>query len=84
MGYLDTVRAVRTGDLKLIEYATDTGRSTQLFDLASDPWEGRNLAGEPAHAATVDTMRARLAAARDAQGDPKSPFEQRFWARAVR
>lgn len=32
----------------------------ELYDLATDPHETRNLAGDPAHAATLGELRARL------------------------
>jgi arylsulfatase A-like enzyme len=37
--YRDIQRAVRTHDAKLIEYLVNGKRTTQLFDLKSDPWE---------------------------------------------
>jgi arylsulfatase A-like enzyme len=32
----------------------------ELYDLAVDPWEIRNLAADPAHAATLRQLRSRL------------------------
>jgi arylsulfatase A-like enzyme len=45
----DTQRSVRDGRFKLIVYPK-TGYE-QLFDLQGDPFELRNLSGDPAHAA---------------------------------
>jgi arylsulfatase A-like enzyme len=41
-----------------------------LYDLAKDPHEDRNLARDPARAATVRTMHARLLEIMRADGDP--------------
>lgn len=65
-----TQRMVRRGDLKLIETCM-TGRThLQLFDLAEDAWETRNLAGDPACAELVATMRGLLERERRRAGDP--------------
>lgn len=42
---------------------------TQLFDLAADPLEKHDLAGDPAHAGMKDRLRARLAAELTRAGD---------------
>ena len=42
----------------------------ELFDLAADPHELRNLAPEPAHSAQLDDLRRRLVEHMDAIGDP--------------
>jgi N-sulfoglucosamine sulfohydrolase len=42
----------------------------ELYDLAADPDEVVNLAGDPAHAAVLDELRAQLAAWRIASHDP--------------
>ncbi|WP_164103813.1 sulfatase-like hydrolase/transferase [Candidatus Laterigemmans baculatus] len=48
--------AIRRGDWKLIEHFEDG--SVELFDLASDPGETRNLAGT--HADTAEALQAEL------------------------
>jgi arylsulfatase A-like enzyme len=58
--YMDCQRAVRRGDYKLIEYVVDSQRTTQLFDLAVDPFETRNLAGDPSWAETLEQLRHEL------------------------
>ncbi len=55
--------AVRTDRWRYIEWA-EGAQGTQLYDMEKDPAETTNLAGEPAHAATVNELRARLAAYR--------------------
>jgi choline-sulfatase len=48
-------RMIRSGRFKLIHYH---GYAPQLFDLAEDPHERRDLAGDPRHAATRDRLLA--------------------------
>lgn len=69
VGYFrDTQRMIRTDRWKLIEYPQAT--RTQLFDLANDPDEMTNLAGEPSQKATIADLSAKLAAWQAAHGDP--------------
>jgi choline-sulfatase len=51
-------RMVRTDRYKYTHRAGETRQ--ELFDLAADPHELRNLAGDPAHAAVEEELRARL------------------------
>lgn len=68
--YKNGQRAINDGRHKLIRYPlVDT---TQLFDLSSDPGEVRNLATQPAHAATVKRLLATLAAQQTALGDKQA------------
>ena len=53
-------RMRREDRYKLIEYAVDGERTTQLFDLERDPAETENLATDPTHADRVEAIRKRL------------------------
>jgi arylsulfatase A-like enzyme len=76
--YRSVQRAVRDGRYKLIEYVTDQGRQTQLFDLVADPGETNNLAEAPDHAAVKVTLRAVLQEQRRQWGDTRE-LESGFW-----
>jgi arylsulfatase A-like enzyme len=52
-------KAVRTERHKYIDWTQHPG-CDELYDLAADPHELTNLAGEPAHAALRDELRAEL------------------------
>lgn len=67
--YRDVQRAVRDERWKLIEYRVGGRETTQLFDLAADPWETKNLASEAAHAGELARLRKELAAHRKSVGD---------------
>jgi arylsulfatase A-like enzyme len=67
-------RGVRIGDAKLIEYVVDGERTTQLFDLATDPLEMENLAEQPGSAGRVAELRRELRRWRDEFDDPCSEF----------
>ncbi|HUT34248.1 MAG TPA: sulfatase-like hydrolase/transferase [Planctomycetota bacterium] len=54
-----TGRMVRTKDHKYIVYKDDPAE--QLFDMARDPWETKNLAGDAAQAPTLARHRTLLA-----------------------
>lgn len=57
MGY----KAVRNGRYKYIRYSELPG-ADELYDLETDPYELKNLAGDPAAAQTLEQMKAELAA----------------------
>lgn len=61
-------RMIRTDRWKLIVYPQID--RTQLFDLAADPRELRDLADDPQHAETVRRLRARLRAWQESVKDP--------------
>lgn len=58
--YQDVQRSVRDERYKLIEYVVKGTRTTQLFDLVSDPWELDNLANSPKHAKELRRLRKEL------------------------
>lgn len=66
--FTDTQRMIRGDRWKLIWYPKLP--RCQLFDLASDPDELHDLAGEAAHARRLAAMKAKLEAWSKANGDP--------------
>ncbi|MCP5113995.1 MAG: sulfatase [bacterium] len=42
----------------------------ELYDLADDPWEGKNLAGSPAHAKQLERLKAKLKHFQEQTNDP--------------
>ena len=65
--FRDVMRAVRDDRWKLIRYPkTDY---TQLFDLATDPHEMRNLASDPAHAGRIAAMMESMRSWQQKVGD---------------
>lgn len=79
--YRHLQRAVKMGDRKLIEYVIG-GRHTmtQLFDLAADPWETRNLAADPERADDVRALRLELRRLAEETGDVGSEWGTAFWS----
>lgn len=51
--------AGRLDDVQRLLFAK-TRPPEELYDLAADPWEVRNLAADPAHAGTLHELRAKL------------------------
>ena len=67
--YKDFQRGIRTRQWKLILTHVKGERHTQLYDLRNDPWETKNLAGDPAQAGRVAELKGKLQALMTAQGD---------------
>ncbi len=66
---------VRTRTHKLLHYWKSN--EWELFDLRADPDEQRNLAGDPAHRATLESMQSELARLkREARDDDQFANEQ--------
>lgn len=54
--YLNTMRAVRKGDWKLIRYNIKGKKHIQLFNLENDPWEINNLAEDKKYKAIIKEL----------------------------
>lgn len=78
-GYRGVQRSARDARYKLREYSVAGARRTQLFDLAEDPWETRNLAEEPAAAEHVARLRREMVRWRDELGDTRPGLGGAFW-----
>ena len=70
--YTPNIRGIRTDRFKFIRYPHGDGgpdrHLPELYDLQADPGETRNLAADPAHAATRADLDRQLAALLEAQG----------------
>ena len=78
--YCYSQRAVKTRQYKLVEYVVDgMNNMTQLFDLDIDPWETSNLAAEPDHALTIDSLRQEMKRLSDDWGDKRTTWGEVFW-----
>ncbi len=70
LAYTSIQRGVRTdGGWKLIEYNVGGTRTTQLFDLTSDPWEIRDLSADPSQGDRLAALRELLRKAMRENGD---------------
>lgn len=75
-GVLGKLRAWRSGRHKLILTPAIEGPRWELFDLAEDPEETRDLSGEESHQATLQALRDRLSdALPEEERDALSPIE---------
>jgi len=58
--YRDCQRAVRDERYKLIKYSVGGKSRTQLFDIANDPWEMKDLSAEPGFESKLGGLREAL------------------------
>jgi arylsulfatase A-like enzyme len=70
LAYRDLIRAIREPRWKLIKHHVAGVKTTQLFDLDSDPLETNNLAGDASCAAHLARLSDLLDKARREAGDP--------------
>ena len=78
--YRHLMRGVRdAAGYKLIETAAAGLRHTQLFHLGRDPYETRDLSGDPGCAEELMDLRAELERWRDDHGDDREGQGADFW-----
>ncbi len=66
-GLSTTMVTCRAGDLK---YGWNAGSWDELYDLAADPYETRNVIAEPAYAERLSALRERVIRWMEATGHP--------------
>ena len=74
LAYTHLHRGVRDERWKLIEYVVDGVRTTQLFDLDTNPHELNNLADDPACGEHLQRLRKEVVRWRDELDDPCTEF----------
>ncbi len=77
--YAELLRGVKRGGYKLIEYAGEHGKHTQLFNIEDDPFEKNDLAEHEDHKELLDDLRQELLHQRELWDDTQTPVSQRFW-----
>ena len=77
--YRQWQRMVKDERYKLIEYVVNGKRTTQVFDLAEDPEECHNLAGDRSQADKLHELRNQLYRWRDDWDDDRSEWGKAFW-----
>jgi N-sulfoglucosamine sulfohydrolase len=65
--FVQAYRLLDLADHDLVEFQRPR---FELYDLAADPWQVRDLSGDPVHAATLNRLRERLGNWMDRHGDP--------------
>lgn len=78
--YRHLMRGIRNDRYKLIEYAVDGRRRTQLFDLQEDPAEIRDLAADPQQQSILDELRSHMLRWRQEADDDQAGQGADFWA----
>jgi len=79
LAYTDLMRSVKKGKYKLIEYASDYIRKTQLFDLSHDPMEMKDLSGDEKYSKIIDELRRELFILRDTTNDKSHALGDKYW-----
>ncbi len=77
--YTDLMRSVKMNGYKLIEYANEHVKKTQLFDLNSDPFEKNDLSEYDEYKNTISELKKELFALRDIVNDKSHKLGEKFW-----
>jgi arylsulfatase A-like enzyme len=77
--YAEYQRAVKRGSWKLIEYRVSGRRRSQLFNLAEDPHELKDLSEQAEQAALIDELHELLANESKKNGDRETSWGRSFW-----
>ncbi|MGL1893423.1 MAG: sulfatase-like hydrolase/transferase [Spirochaetaceae bacterium] len=78
--YADLLRSVKKDGFKLIEYAGEYGKKTQLFNLEKDPWENNNLSKSTEYCEILKKLKLELQKQRKQWNDIDSDVSKKFWA----
>ncbi len=73
------IRGVKDGRYKLLEYRTENVKTTQLFDLETDPLELNNFFDIDGYEEIVARLRKRLLELRDEWEDESHKLGKVFW-----
>ena len=77
----DSVRGIKDGDFKLIEYRSEETCRTQLFNLKNDPREINNLYEQAGYQEIISKLREELLKHRDLWDDAGHTTGKKFWCR---
>ncbi len=79
--FTDKIRSYKNDRYKLIDYRTQSGNQTQLFDLQTDPFEMTDLSQQPAYDDILTDLQAALKSTAIAWGDLDFPQGKTYWSR---
>jgi arylsulfatase A-like enzyme len=79
LAYGSSIRGLLQGHWKLVEYAAPEYRSTQLFNLETDPNETFDQSNNLDQVQRIQQMRKRLQALGEATGDLQRQDGKSFW-----
>lgn len=79
--FTDKIRSYKNDRYKVIQYRTQFGSHTQLFDLLADPSETNDLSQNPSYPLLLAELQTNLKKAAKDWGDFDFPQGKKFWSR---